>query len=222
MDKAAILYNFPTRSRRQKAFDCIDNIISLSKTDEFHIHLALDLDDIEMNTDEVKNRIGDYGDMVSAFWGTSNSKISAVNRDVSVAPYDWNILCNHSDDMIFTKEGFDLDIIDGFNDFKGLLHFPDQKVGETLITYAMMHRSYYELDRYIYHPAFLSVYADNLQQDMAKARGMYKFVNKHILEHRHAVWGYGVPDDLLKKTEDPINYEKDRETYFRLKKEHGY
>jgi hypothetical protein len=120
--------------------------------------------------------------------------------------------------MWFVKEGFDLDILEAFKDFKGLVHFPDQVAGSRLITYAMMHKDYYDLDGWIYHPLFNSVYADNFQQDLAKKRGLYKFVDKPILQHRHSIWGYGEPDALLRKTENPENYQKDKQIYLSLKK----
>lgn len=211
-----ILYNFATRSRKDKAFACIDNIISLSRTDNYHIHLTLDVDDDTMNTTEVRDKIASYGDKVSAHWGISHSKVSAINRDIGLCGDEWQILCNHSDDMWFVKEGFDVDIVEAFEGFNGLVHFPDHKVKEALITYAMMHRDYYNIDGHIYHPDFDNVYCDNYQQHVAKARNKYKFVDKHILEHRHVAWGYGVADELLKKTENPEGYKKDHQTLNRL------
>lgn len=208
-----ITYNFASRERPDKFFACLDNITSLSRHDDYEIIATLDVDDLSMCNPEVRDKISTYP-KVTAYFGISKSKIDAINKNLSFAT--GQIICNHSDDMHFIKEGYDLDILDAFKDFNGLVHFPDQQAGKRLITYAMMHKEYLEIDGWIYNPEFDSVYADNFQQDLAKRRDKYKFVEKKILEHRHAIWGYGKPDSLLKKTENPIVYQKDRDTYRRL------
>lgn len=209
-----ILYILATRERPEKAINCIENIISMSWHDDYKILIVSDTDDDSMFNQEMVDRINSYPKVKLSF-GTSKGKINAINRDVFMAG-EFHILCNHSDDMWFTKEGFDLDILEAFDNYKGLVHFPDQIAGDKLITYAMMHREYYNLDGFIYHPDFNSVYADNYQQDVAKKRGLYKFVDKKILEHRHSIWGFGQPDELLKRTENPIMYAQDKVTYERL------
>lgn len=213
-----ILYSLATRSRPTKAFSCIENILSLAKHDNFKIRLSCDVDDETMANREVQNRIDSYGDKVSILYGISHSKVSAINRDVLLG-LPFSVLCNHSDDFVFTKEGFDLDILEAFEGYSGLVHFPDQVAGDKLITYAMMSMDYYELDNFIYHNDFESVYCDNLQMYMAQKRGKYKFVDKQILRHEHFSWGFGEKDALLEKTENPVTYAKDRETFKRLKKE---
>lgn len=216
-----ILYNFPCRFRKDKLFAAIENILSMSRHDNFLIQLTLDIDDNVLNTPKVKHDIDSYGNKVKAYYGFSTSKINAVNKNVSLCP-DADIICTHSDDMWFIKEGFDLDILEAFEGYSGLVHFPDQIAKEKLITYAMMSKDYYDLDGFVYNPAFLSVYADNWQQDVAKQRGKYKFVDKQILEHRHFIWGYGVMDELSKLTENPVTYAEDKATYEALKKANNF
>jgi len=211
-----ITYNFASRERPDKFFACLDNITSLARHDDYEIIATLDVDDLSICNPEIRDRIATYP-KVTAYFGISKNKIDAINKNISFATGE--IICNHSDDMVFIKEGFDLDILEAFKDFNGLVHFPDQKTGAKLITYAMMHKDYLDIDGWIYYPEFDSVYADNFQQDLAKRRNKYKFVGKKILEHRHSRWGYGPYDELLKKTESPMVYKKDRETYHRLLKE---
>lgn len=211
-----ITYNFASRERPDKFFACLDNITSLARHDDYEIIATLDADDLSMANSVVRDRIAKYSKVI-AYYGLSKNKIDAINKNLCFATGE--IICNHSDDMVFITEGFDLYILEAFKDFNGLVHFPDQKAGEKLITYAMMHKEYLDLDGWIYNPEFTSVYADNFQQDLSKRRGKYKFVPQKILEHRHAIWGFGVPDALLKRTEDPVNYKKDRETYQRLTRE---
>lgn len=213
-----LLYKFASRSRPKKFFDCLDNIQSLARHDDYLILCSLDKDDETMGTPEVIAKLATYK-KVLPIWGESNTKTEAINRDINFAPTDWDILLNHSDDMWFTKVGFDLDVIEAFENFDGLVHFPDQVAKEKLITYAMMSKSYYLKYGFIYHPDFISVYSDNYQQYVAQKLNKYKFVDKKILEHRHPIWGFGVADELNLKTENKENYEKDRLTFERLKLE---
>ncbi len=211
-----ILYKFASRSRPGKFFACVENIMSLSKHDNYVIFCTFDIDDETMFNGEIiqrLNKLKETRKLVYHF-GKSLNKINAINRDLSIAG-DFDILCNHSDDMWFIKEGFDLDILAAFDNYDGLVHFPDQQQ-KRLITYAMMSKKYFDGDGYIYNPEFESVFADNFQQDQAKRRGMYKLVDIPILEHRHHAWGYGEADELLLKTENPVTYHKDAETYRRL------
>ena len=209
-----ILIKFPSRSRPIKFFSCLDNILHSARHDDFEVLASLDIDDVTMANHEVRDRIKKYP-MVRAYWGTSNSKIHSINRDMEFAG-DFDVLLLHSDDMEFTVEGFDLEILKAFENWEGLIHFPDQVAKARLITYPMMHRKYFQRDNWIYHPDFYSVYADNFQQDLAKKRGMYKFVDKNILLHKHCMWGFSAPDALLLRNENRENYEKDRLTWQRL------
>ncbi|MEO6305964.1 MAG: hypothetical protein ABIP51_22650 [Bacteroidia bacterium] len=212
-----ISYNFPSRSRPDKCFKAIENILSLSRHDDFEIIITADMDDSTMCNNEVRDKLNSYLN-TRVIYGNSKTKVEAVNQNAGLATGD--IICTHSDDMTWIKEGFDLDILEGFSDgFRGLLHFPDQVAKEHLITYPIMHKDYYKIDNFIYHPDFISVYCDNFQQYIAKSRNQYKFVNKQILEHRHAIWGFGEKDALLLKTEDPVNYAIDKQTLIRLTQE---
>lgn len=216
MGNKKILYKFPTRERPKKAFAAIDNIMSLSRHSNYEILLTLDIDDVTMRGEEIKSKITSYGGKVRAIWGTSEGKIHACNRDLEFAG-DFDIICLHSDDMLFIKEGFDLDILDAFLDFSGLAHFPDQEVNERLCTYTIMDKNYFSIFNYLYSPEYFSVYSDMELQDVAKMMNRYKYVNKNILHHKHPIWGHGVKDSLLERTENPANYAKDHETYIRRK-----
>jgi hypothetical protein len=209
-----ILYKFPSRSRPHKFFAALDNIHSLAQHDDFEILASLDIDDSTMASFGIMEKLKDYP-KVRYYWGHSKSKIEAINRDMDVAG-EFDILLVHSDDMEFIVPGFDLEIIKAFENFEGLVHFPDQVAKAKLITYPMMHRKYFERDGWIYHPDFKSVYADNFQQDLAKRRGMYKFVNLPILMHKHSMWGYGVHDALTLRNENGENYHKDKLVWQRL------
>jgi hypothetical protein len=123
--------------------------------------------------------------------------------------------------MQWQKEGFDLDVLEAFEGFDGLVHFPDQKVGARTCTYPILSRSYYERDGFVYHPDFGNVYCDNFQHELAIKRNAYKFVDKKILFHAHPIWRVAPWDEMYRRNEAPENYDADRKVYERLKKEYG-
>lgn len=207
-----ILYNFASRSRPDKFFKAIENIHTLSKTE--HIIVAkLDVDDNAMqNRFEEVNRCG-----AVIVWGNSKNKIDAINRDI---PEGWDILVNMSDDMVFTKEGFDLDIIEAFKGgYDQFIHFPDGYTDDRLCSMSIIGKDYYDRFGYVYHPDYVSLWCDNEAQDVAKELGKYKFVNKNIFIHDHPAWTGAKPDQQLIETQK--YYRQDERTY-RKRKDCGF
>ena len=214
-----ILYKFTTRSRPAKMFACIDNILSMSGSEDFIILLTLDVDDFTVANRSVWDRIKSYGYKVVPVYGFSRNKINAINRDVNLAGR-FDILFNMSDDMVIVKPGFDLQIIkDMTNDFPdtdGVLHYHDgHHYGDKLMTLSIIGAKYYERDGYIYHPDFKSVYADNEARDVAMIRNKYKYYGDGniLFNHVHPLHSKGVPmDDQYRHTES--FYKEDQKTYF--------
>jgi hypothetical protein len=207
-----ICYIFASRERPEKFFNCLDNI--RMKCNSYEYFVIAKLDDDDPYKEQYKICLDIYPE-VTVRWGLSKGKIHAINRDIDDLP-KCDIVCCHSDDMVFTKDGFD-DIIKqhcGPDDF---VHFPDQHANERLSTYAIMGREYYDRFGYIYNPLYQSVYADNEQNEVAKLLGKYKYVNEKILCHEHPIWGYGIADDLLKRTEHRTLYQADHQTYLKRK-----
>ena len=199
-----ILFKFPSRSRPEKFFAALDNIIENALNDDYLIVCSLDSDDATMNNQKVFDKIITYEDKVTAIFSKSLNKVDAVNRNIGTI-LNWDILCLHSDDMVFTKKGFDLDIINSmqriFADTDGILHFPDGHANETLITYPIIGRKYFERFGYIYNPIYNSLFCDNEQMEVAQKLGKYAYIDEHIFEHRHPVWGFGQYDEQLKRTQ---------------------
>jgi hypothetical protein len=220
-----ICYKFSTRSRPDKLFSCLENIHSLSKHDDYYILLTLDVDDNTVTTSEVRDKIATYPKVIP-YWGISQgSKIVAINRDLYFAP-SWDILINMSDDFVFLKPGFDVQIIQDitnyFSDLDGFVHYPDGAVNSKLATMSIMGRKYFDRFGYIYHPDYESVYCDQEAMEVAKKLGKYKFINNQLFEHRHPRWKKAEWDEQYRKTEDAKVYAKDRETFMRRKANNFY
>lgn len=196
---------------------CLDNIQDMSESDNYFVFAKLDDNDPEIEA--YKKRLHEYPELIVEF-GKSDGKIHAINRGLEKMPH-FDIICCHSDDMKFIEWGFD-GIIREHCTPNTYLHFPDGHANERLCTYSIMSRDYFEKFGYIYCPEYKSVYADNEQMEVAKISGSYKFVNKHILRHEHPAWGYGIADDLLRRTEASDVYNEDRNTYHRRKQNNFY
>ncbi len=207
-----ICYVFASRERPKKFFDCLNVINAMSESDNYFVWGKLDLDDPKI--EEYKSKLDEYPEL-TVKWGLSNGKIHAINRDLEDLP-PFDIICCHSDDMRFLLYGFDNVIREhcGSDDY---VHFPDGYANERLSTYSIMGKDYFNRFGYIYHPDYVSVYCDNEQFEVAKILGRHKFVNQKILRHEHAIAGYGVADDLLRRTEDATNYKLDHQIYIRRK-----
>lgn len=220
MKSYRILYKFATRSRPAKFFACLDNIVKYSTHDNAFVLCTADVDDETMFNDEVRDRVAEY-DNVKIYYGTSLSKIDAINRDMAFAG-EWDILINMSDDMEFITYGFDKIIIDDFKKYHSLdllLHYPDQHAGAALITMAIMGRPYYERFGYIYNPAYKSLFCDNEQQEVAKKLGRYKFIKRRLFNHNHPAWGACDKDAQYVHTEsffyeDQATFNKRKELNF--------
>jgi len=193
------LFKFPSRGRPERFFKSLDSIVNnVSDVDYYHVACTLDSDDLTMNNPEVIKRIEGYKN-VSIQWGTSKSKIDAVNSRMPDIPFD--ILINHSDDMLFHTFGFDvmigIDMMQHFPDMDGLLHYPDQDAKENLATMYIAGVNFYKKFGFIYDPRFLSVWCDNLVQSVAQYMGKYKYCGYQINLHLNPAYGHLERDEMF-------------------------
>ena len=223
-----LLFKYTTRSRRSSFLRGIDSIINnLADKENYHIYTTFDVDDDKMRPlPEIK---GNH----TYIAGTSKSKVDAINRDMDFinSQYEWDVLVNMSDDVVFTEKGFDNIIRNQFisYDYDGegeistrnldkVIHFPDGNRSD-LLTVSIIGREYYNRDNYIYNPEYKSLYCDNEAMEVAKMRGCYKYVDKVIFNHLHPAYSKGVFDAQYQHTES--FGAQDFETYLR-RKQNGF
>lgn len=196
------LFNFASRSRPDKLFAALDNIYQKASNEEFNVIVTLDIDDNTCNTKTIRDRLMAYPNL-KPYWGFSNSKIDAINKNVCFAPEDTGCIINMSDDMFWLADNFlteiRKDVEEHFSDTDFFLHYPDGKT--KLCTMSIMGYEYYKRFGYIYHPDYKSLYCDQEAQEVAQILGKYKFINKPLFEHRHPVWGKAQWDDQYRYTE---------------------
>ena len=210
-----ILFKYTTRSRRSNFLRGYDSILNkIANREDYHILISVDKDDQSMFPLPVLD--GNYTFVV----GNSKNKIDAINRDLNEFDYDFDILINMSDDMIFTKKGFD-DIIraEFYNDFNQYLHFNDGNQKCNVCTMHIVGRNYYDRFKYIYHPDYISLWCDVENDIVAKQLGCYKYMGDDIklFKHLHPAWGLAPQDALSIKTEDRALWVADEITFNKRK-----
>lgn len=212
-----ILFKITSRNRPDKFYATLQSIFDNCVSKEYEILVSLDSDDPTL---EQYKRMFFSPVVMEWKYGTSKNKISAINRDMDLG-LNFDVLINCSDDQLFIKKGFDDVIRDAFID-KSLMrpdldlfvHFPDGNQ-KKLATMSIMGRTYYERDKYIYHPDYKSLFCDNEAQEVAIKRACYKFVDDDIFVHNHPAWGKAQTDAQYQHTESFWN--EDELTYNRRK-----
>lgn len=101
------------------------------------------------------------------------------------------------------------------------IHFPDQDAKAALATMSILGKEYYDRDKFVYHPDFLSVWCDNFAMDVAKLRGCYRYDPARIFNHLNPAYGH-LPRDAQFDYQQ-AHWNTDQATYMRLRaKIHDY
>lgn len=225
-----ILFKFASRSRNEKFFQSLDNIISkIDDKENYMIVTSLDFDDKAMFNKQVLERLIPYVEhhKVVPVFGYSKNKIDAINRDMDKFD-DFSICVNTSDDMTFEVQGFDNIIRDKFKqhfpDTDGNIYFNDGYVGDRISTMSIIGKKYFDSEKMnskIYHPSYVSLWCDNEYTEVAKRFNKIAYFNQILYKHNHPANGVGIADEQLKNTEsfsfvDGENYKKRKALNFEL------
>lgn len=188
--------------------------------------MTLDFDDTNCNTQEFADKLSVIfeGRRYFSISAESNTKIEAINRDVRrleetpIMKTHWDVLLVASDDMFPMKQGYDEIIVkkmqEHFPDGDGVLWFNDG-FRKDLNTLPILGKKYYDRFGYVYHPDYISVYADNEFMEVANILGKQKYFDEVIIKHFHPANVGGGMDALYQRNE--AYYKQDLETYQRRK-----
>jgi hypothetical protein len=218
-----ILVKYATRGRPQRFFDGMETIYSLcSQPDHIRVLVTADHDDLLMNNEGVKERISKYKN-AHVIYGKSDNKIHATNRDMDIMPEewrDWDIVANFSDDMRWTIFGWDDLIRTDFNqispDFSHFIAYLDPDTKGALSTLYIAGRAWYDMFGHIYNPVYLSLFADNEVEDIAKMKGKYHYTGYSIYRHLCPSYGH-LPEDVMFRQQQDIGWDIDQKTYYARK-----
>ena len=206
-----LLIKFPTRNRKNKFFKVLRQYQNLCEDlDNTYFLITLDNDDESMNPSDVEDIFNTFKN-VKVIYGTSNSKIHAVNRDIELVN-DWDIVLLASDDMTPKVKGYD-NIIrnkmkEFYSDTDGILWFNDGHMGNKLNTLCILGKKYYDRFGYIYHPEYKSVWSDNEFMLVGNILGKQTYFEQVIIEHEHPDWGYGNRDEIHQNNSKNENQDK--------------
>ena len=223
-----ILCNFATRGRPQRFKEALDSIIcNTIHPENMLIFVKLDSDDtfLKQYEDLIESYLEKGQNNISYTVGISKNKIDAINRDIDtvekVFDFNFDIIVNMSDDMLFTYKGYD-DVIRNifekyFPDTDICPCFKDKYRNDGLITLAVMGRKYYQRFGYIYHPDYVSLYCDNEQTLVAGILKRYTLITTPIIFiHEHCNNNpLIVKDERYQITEG--YYKQDAETFKKRK-----
>jgi len=190
------LFKFPTMGRLPLFKSTLDKWYAFMSGDyPFEFIVSLNADDKTMHTREARDYLAGKPNL-RVFDGGHKNKIQACNADVEEARDDWTILVLVSDDMIPVVKGYDKIIADKMTDTDLMLFFDDGFWGKSkLNTLSIIGRKYYQRDGYIYHPGYESVFADDHQMAVARARDKLPYFPQTIIRHE---WiGKTHPQDAL-------------------------
>jgi len=211
-----ILFKYTSKLRPDNFFRGLDSIVNnIVNKDDYFILCSFDIDDHEYKKDEFMRRLGLYKNM-ACFFGISESKIDAINRDIALAPL-FDIVVNFSDDQVFIKNGFD-DIIRyemcrAFPDMDGVLNFRDSNNHGNLMTMSVIGKKYFQRTNSIYNPEYKSEWADMEAQNVAIALGKLKLIKEIIYKHLHPIYKSAPMDEVYEKAYQYV--QADRDLYFR-------
>ena len=206
-----LLIKFPTRNRKNKFFKVLRQYQNLCEDlDNTYFLITLDNDDESMNSSDVEDIFNTFKN-VKVIYGTSNSKIHAVNRDIELVN-DWDIVLLASDDMTPKVKGYD-NIIrnkmkEFYSDTDGILWFNDGHMGNKLNTLCILGKKYYDRFGYIYYPEYKSVWSDNEFMLVGNLLGKQTYFEQVIIEHEHPDWGYGSRDEIHQNNSKNENQDK--------------
>lgn len=217
--KAVILVKYATRGRVARFFDGMDSIYNnCADVENIRVLITADTDDLEMNCDEVKEKISTYIN-AEVIYGTSTGKINAINRDFDKLPEDfkdWQIIANFSDDQRFNIYNWDELIRNDFNqvspDYTHFMAYLDVDTKGVLSTLYIAGRKFFDLFGWVYDPVFLSLWCDNLVEDVAKHLNLFHYTGYTIYQHLLPSYGHLEQDEMHKKQQE-IGWSVDTGTY---------
>jgi hypothetical protein len=217
-----ILVKYATRGRPSRFFEGMETIYNLcSQPDYIRVLITADEDDLEMNNDEVKEKIAKYKH-AHVIYGTSTGKINAINRDFDIMPEewkDWEIICNFSDDQRWIVFGWDDRIRIDYNyispDFSHFMAYLDPDTQGALSTLYIAGRKFFDFFGWVYDPIFIALFCDNLIEDSARYMGKYHYTGYTIYKHLCPSYGH-IPEDSMFRQQQDIGWSIDQWTYKKI------
>lgn len=185
----------PSRGRPQKAFNTSMDWIERAGIENIEHIISTD------TNDPVNYQYGAYFSGAYAVVEDNQSVVEATNRAAKIAKGD--ILVYLSDDFNCPDDWGNL-LLKEFAKYSGpvLLKVDDclQPFRNTVVTIPIMNRAFYDLNKYIFHPDFKSMFADVHLYFRAQRLGALKLAQHLKFPHDHHSLGKCENDDTYKRS----------------------
>ena len=185
-----ILIKVTSRGRKSELLKCVHAAHSLADNPtKLKWLFSFDYDDEGYTDKTFINELYALGN-VKAYFGVSNSKIHAINRDIKdySKMNEWDILVNLSDDQLCEFKGWDSVVRETMpNDLDASIWAWDGRQPR-LNTMEIVGRNYYNRFGYIYYPEYKSFYCDNEAHEVAESLGKLIKVKDCLFKHYHVGW----------------------------------
>ena len=222
-----ILLKCPTRSRPGQFIRVLNQYITLAnRPDLLGVCVSCDQDDSTMTDTSIQYQIKNITHQTAwseIYYGSSTSKIEAVNADIASIPWNWEMVILVSDDMVPQVKGYDdvlrCHMIANFADTDGILWVNDGTQGNNLNTISIMGRKMYDSFGYLYNPIYKSLFCDTEFTDLCKGSLASKctYIPYTLIKHEHPGTGFPQRNDALYIKNNSFWYE-DMLTYISRKK----
>lgn len=210
-----ILFKFPSRGRPEKFKETLSQHLKmLSNKNNYKFIFTFDEDDITMNNIEIIDFIGSLNINHKINYGNSKNKIEAINANMDETDFDILILI--ADDMYPYVQNYDEIICKLFNESKhGLdstIHFATATWAHLLDVWCIMGKNYYDRFGYIYHPSYITIFADNEYTEVSV------FLRRTILSQLSPFKHTNITnDDTAIRNSGGSNHTEDYNTYHKRK-----
>jgi hypothetical protein len=222
-----ILLKCPTRSRPDQFLSVLQKYISLANNPHLlGVCVSCDQDDSSMTPGHIHHSIRNIARSTAwcnVYYGSSTTKIEAINADIASIPWEWDIVLLVSDDMVPQVKGYD-DILRNhmiakYPDTNGILWVNDGTQSSNLNTITIMGRAMYNSFGYIYHPDYKSLFCDTEFTDLCKGSLASKttYIPHMLIRHEHPGTGFPERKDQL-YVKNQKYWDADMYTYIRRKK----
>lgn len=205
----------PSLGRPEQAWQTFQTWISTSR-DSFDIEYILSLNSTDVTRDRYRALFETFSHATIL---SSNSTNMVAASNVAAEHSTGDILVLMSDDM-FPPWMWDVSLKAEMESKEATVLQVHDGIRNDIMTLPIMNRAAYLKLGYIYHPKYLSMYADNDLAETAKAHGMYK-VSELQFEHKHYSVGKAPVDETYRKENSKVSYEYGFRT-FEYRKRQGF
>jgi hypothetical protein len=178
---------------------------------------TFDKDDELMNTEDIKIYLSSIPNL-RFYYGNSQNKIEAINANLENIT-DFDILILAADDLYPIVQNYDDIIAEDFlihhPDLDGPLHYMNPSWEERLDIGCIMGRNYYNRFKYIYHPAYKTIFCDNEYMEVAKILNKHTYIPKQLFAHHYVIsdptanrnWIFNSHDEQLFHKRKSLNFD---------------